>query len=113
MTTDLEHRQQGETFTLLDEANLPLDPIFPKVPAFVFGGLAGGIMVGLLIVALIEYKDTALRTEREIWDFTHLPTLAVIAWSGETAEAHIKPAGRLARLFRRKPPKDMLAGAQG
>jgi uncharacterized protein involved in exopolysaccharide biosynthesis len=112
-TTDLEHRQEGESFTLLDEANLPLDPIFPKVPVFVSGGLGGGIVLGLLIVALLEYKDTALRTESEIWDFTHLPTLAVIAWSGETAEATNTPKVRLKRLFGRKPPEDSLAGAQG
>jgi polysaccharide chain length determinant protein (PEP-CTERM system associated) len=112
-TTDLEHRQEGESFTLLDEANLPLDPIFPKIPVFASAGLAGGIVIGLLIIALLEYNDTALRNEREIWDFTHLPTLAVIAWSGETAEATAVPKGRLKRLFGRKPPKDMLAGAQG
>jgi polysaccharide chain length determinant protein (PEP-CTERM system associated) len=112
-TTDLEHRQEGESFTLLDEANLPLEPIFPKVPVFIFGGLFGGIVVGLLIVALLEYKDTALRTEREIWDFTHLPTLAVIAWSGETAEATSVKKGRLKRMFGRKPPNDLIAGARG
>lgn len=112
-TSDLENRQEGETFTLLDAANLPLDPIFPKVPVFIFAGLLGGIVIGVLIVALVEYKDTALRTEAEIWDFTHLPTLAVIAWSGETAEASIEPGGRLKRLFGKKPPNDELAGAQG
>jgi polysaccharide chain length determinant protein (PEP-CTERM system associated) len=112
-TTDLEQRQEGETFTLVEEANLPLDPIWPKVPAFVLGGVALGIMIGLAIVALLEYKDTALRTEAEVWDFTHLPTLAVIAWSGEAAEAGTAPTGGLKRLFGRKPPKDMLAGAQG
>jgi polysaccharide chain length determinant protein (PEP-CTERM system associated) len=113
MTTDLENRQEGETFRLLDEANLPLDPIFPKVPMFVGAGAAAGAFLGLLIVALLEYQDTALRTEREIWDFTHLPTLAVIAWSGETADANAVRQGFFKRLFGRKPPQDELAGAQG
>jgi polysaccharide chain length determinant protein (PEP-CTERM system associated) len=112
-TTDLEHRQEGETFTLLDEANLPLEPIFPKVPVFMFGGLALGLVLGLLIVALLEYKDTALRTESEVWDFTHLPTLAIIAWLGDTADANYVPKVGLKRFFTRKAPKDKLAGAQG
>jgi len=40
----------------------------------------------LLIVALLEYRDTALRSERDVWAFTQLPTLAVIAWSASMQE---------------------------
>jgi polysaccharide chain length determinant protein (PEP-CTERM system associated) len=110
MTTDLEHRQEGETFTVLDAASLPTEPTFPKTTSFGVGGLGAGVVLGLLIVALLEYRDTALRTEREVWDFTHLPTLAVIAWSGEAMQG--KP-GLFKRLFGRKQPKDLLADAQG
>jgi polysaccharide chain length determinant protein (PEP-CTERM system associated) len=112
-TTDLEQRGQGQTFEVLNEASLPIDPIFPKVSVFAIGGFAGGIALGLAIVAFLEYKDTALRTEREVWDFTHLPTLAVIAWSGEAADTGHAKRGHLKRLFSRKPSKDMLADAQG
>jgi polysaccharide chain length determinant protein (PEP-CTERM system associated) len=110
MTTDLEHRQGGETFTLLDAANLPTDPTFPKATSFGVGGLGAGIALGLLIVGLLEYKDTALRTEREVWDFTHLPTLAVIAWSGDAADLKQAKKGLFERIFRRKHhPKEALA----
>jgi polysaccharide chain length determinant protein (PEP-CTERM system associated) len=114
MATDLQNRQQGETFSVLDPANLPDNPTFPKRRVFASGGLAGGLALGLLFVALLEYRDTALRTERDIWAFTQLPTLAVIAWSGDVALAS-KPTktSRLKRLFRRNHPKDPLADAQG
>ncbi len=113
MATDLEHRQEGETFTVLDPPNFPIDPIYPKPSLFASGGLAGGLALGVLIVALLEYKDTALRGERDVWEFTHLPTLAVIAWSG--FEDDTKP-GKLAwlkRLFSRKDSKKLLADAPG
>jgi len=112
--TDLQNRQEGETFSILDAANLPDNPTFPKRKVFASGGLAGGISLGLLIVALLEYKDTALRNERDIWAFTQLPTLAVIAWSGEVALSS-KPAkpSRLKRLFRRNHPNDPLSSAHG
>jgi polysaccharide chain length determinant protein (PEP-CTERM system associated) len=113
MTTDLEHRQEGETFTVLDAASLPTEPTFPKTTVFAVGGVGAGVVLGLMIVALLEYRDTALRTEREVWDFTHLPTLAVIAWSGETAEATRPKRGLFKRLFGRKQPKELLADAQG
>jgi polysaccharide chain length determinant protein (PEP-CTERM system associated) len=109
MTTDLEHRMQGETFIVLDPATLPPDPIFPKTIVFAAGGLGLGLVIGLMIAGLLEYKDTALMTERDVWEFTQLPTLAVIAWSGDAAKAS---PGLMKRLFSRKP-KDMLADASG
>jgi polysaccharide chain length determinant protein (PEP-CTERM system associated) len=110
MTTELEHRQEGETFTVLDQATLPTEANFPKPAVFGGGGLAAGIALGVLIVAFIEYKDIALRTERDVWELTHLPTLAVIAWSGEVASAKGKLI-RTRRLFGRKPAKEALADA--
>ena len=85
MATDLEKRQQGEQFRVMDEPNLPESPSSPKRSAFVAGGFAGGLALGLLIVGLLEYLDTAVQSERDIWAFTKLPTLGVIAFSGEGA----------------------------
>jgi polysaccharide chain length determinant protein (PEP-CTERM system associated) len=91
MATDLERRQQGEQFTVMDAANLPEEPTFPNRYIFAGGGLAGGLILGLLIVAFLEYRDTSLRNERDVWAFTKLPTLAII--SEIDALAHIrKPA---------------------
>jgi polysaccharide chain length determinant protein (PEP-CTERM system associated) len=113
MATDLELRQQGETFDLLDAANLPESPTFPNRTVFGVGGFVGGLALGLAIVALLEYKDTALRSERDIWAFTQLPTLAVIAWANETGTV-AKPGGSFfGRLFRRKSTKNQLADAPG
>ena len=83
MATDLEKRQQGESFKVMDEPNLPDEPTFPKRPVFVGGGLGLGLMLGLAIVALLEYLDTAVRSERDIWAFTKLPTLGVIGFNGD------------------------------
>jgi uncharacterized protein involved in exopolysaccharide biosynthesis len=106
MGTDLQNRQQGETFSILDAANLPDNPTYPKRRIFASGGLAAGLAFGLLLVALLEYRNTALRTERDVWAFTQLPTLAVIAWSGEVADRKPGKLARLKRLFSRKNPLD-------
>jgi polysaccharide chain length determinant protein (PEP-CTERM system associated) len=103
MATDLEHRQEGETFRVLDEANLPDSPTFPKRGVFAGGGFFLGLALGLALVALIEYRNTALRTERDVWTFTKLPTLAIIAWSGEVADINPDKLPRLKRIFSRKP----------
>jgi len=106
MATDLEKRQQGEQFRLMDEANLPEDPVFPKRQVFVAGGLAAGLVLGFLVVALLEYLDTALRTDRDIWAFTKLPTLGVIAFNGEESAVKTKR-----RWFGRGSP-DITAGSK-
>ena len=79
MATDLERTQQGEQFSIMDQASLPEAPTSPKRPVFAAGGLAFGLLLGLAIVALLEYRDTALRSERDIWAFTKLPTLGTIS----------------------------------
>jgi hypothetical protein len=106
MATDLEKRQQGEQFRVMDEPNLPESPAFPKRPVFVGGGLGAGLALGLLIIALLEYLDTAVRSERDIWAFTKLPTLGVIGFNGEPESAKTTR-----RRFGRRSP-DITAGAK-
>jgi polysaccharide chain length determinant protein (PEP-CTERM system associated) len=79
MAVALEHRQEGEQFRVMDSANLPDAPSFPNRLIFAGGGLAGGIFIGLLLAALLEYRDSTLRSELDIWAFTKLPTLAVLS----------------------------------
>jgi polysaccharide chain length determinant protein (PEP-CTERM system associated) len=83
MATDLEKRQQGEQFRIMDEPNLPEAPTFPNRLVFAAGGLVGGLALGILLSAFLEYRDTAVRSERDIWAFTRLPTLAVLGLSNE------------------------------
>ncbi len=106
MAVDLEKRQQGEQFRVMDEPNLPESPSSPKRPVFVAGGLAAGLFLGLLIVGVLEYLDTAVRSERDIWAFTKLPTLGVIAFTGEP-----EPGTSRRRWFRRGSP-DLTAGTR-
>jgi polysaccharide chain length determinant protein (PEP-CTERM system associated) len=80
MATNLERRQQGEQFQVLDAANLPDQPSFPNPYVFAGGGFIAGVLLGLLIAALLEYRDTSLRSEQDIYAFTKLPTLAIISY---------------------------------
>lgn len=102
MASDLEHRQQGEQFRVMDAANLPDAPTSPKRPVFAAGGLIFGLALGLGIVALIEYRNTALRTERDIWAFTKLPTLATISLVNEVNSTEFNPTKPKRGLFGRR-----------
>lgn len=104
MATDLEKRQEGEQFRVMDQPNLPDGPTFPNKFIFGFGGLFGGLLIGLGIVAILEFQDTSLRSERDVWAFTKLPTLAVIAFA-DPRKTTASEGGLLKRLkpFKRKP----------
>ncbi len=106
MATDLEKRQEGEQFRVMDEPNLPEEPSTPKRGVFIGGGIAAGLGLGLLIVGLLEYMDTALRSERDIWAFTKLPTLGVIAYNYEAEPVQVRR-----RWFHRRTP-DSTAGTK-
>ena len=47
-----------------------------------------------------------MRTERDVWAFTQLPTLAVIAMSAGVAPAQSAKFSTLKEFFSRKPPTD-------
>jgi polysaccharide chain length determinant protein (PEP-CTERM system associated) len=79
MATDLERRQQGEQFLVLDSANLPDSPTFPNRLVFGAGGFLTGILLGLIVTAFLEYRDKTLRSEHDIRFFTQQPTLAVLS----------------------------------
>jgi len=78
MATDLERRQQGEQFLVLDPANLPTAPSFPKKSLFATGGFVGGLGLGLVLTFLLEMRDTSLRNEKDVRELLHLPVLASV-----------------------------------
>ncbi len=78
MARDLERRQQGEQFRVMDPANLPEKPSFPNRPLFAGGGLAAGLFLALGVVAALEARDKSLRNERDVQYYLQLPTLALV-----------------------------------
>ena len=97
MATELEKQQEGEQFRVMDEPNLPDQPFSPKRGLYVVGGIVAGLLLGLAVAVLLEYRDTTLRNERDIWAFTQLHTLSVIDYS--TGLPTGKDPGRIRRLF--------------
>jgi polysaccharide chain length determinant protein (PEP-CTERM system associated) len=94
MSTDLERRQEGEQFQVLDSANLPQDPSFPIWWQFALGGLGAGLLIGLAIILVQEVRDKAIRDERDIELYLELETLALLP-SIERSN------GRKPRIFKR------------
>jgi polysaccharide chain length determinant protein (PEP-CTERM system associated) len=78
MATDLEKRQQGEQFRVLDPPNLPERPTFPNRPMFAAGGFAGGLAIGFGLIFLLELKENLIRNEKDVAFYLELPILTQI-----------------------------------
>jgi polysaccharide chain length determinant protein (PEP-CTERM system associated) len=91
MAADLERKQQGEQFRVLDPANLPDKPSFPNRPLFGAGGAGAGLALGLAIAFLLEMRDSSLKTERDVEFTLRLPVLAMIPEIEPISAAEAEP----------------------
>lgn len=78
LAANLERRQIGEQFKLLDPARVPERPFKPNRPLFYIGGIVAGLAIGLGLVGLLEYRDRSFRSEQDLSRLLALPVLAVV-----------------------------------
>jgi polysaccharide chain length determinant protein (PEP-CTERM system associated) len=79
IAANLERRQIGEQFRIIDPASRPNRPSNELQRLSVMSSGAGiGLALGLLIVCFREYHDTSFRREEEIHRTLKLPVLAVV-----------------------------------
>jgi polysaccharide chain length determinant protein (PEP-CTERM system associated) len=75
---NLEKRQKGEQFRLIDPARVPEKPIKPNVFMVLFGGLALGIFSGAGLAVFKEYLDRSFRDARDMEAALDIKVLANI-----------------------------------
>jgi uncharacterized protein involved in exopolysaccharide biosynthesis len=78
LSADLQQRKQGESLETLDAASLPDTPTEPKRPLIISLGPAIGLVLGLMIVAVREVKDTSLKSLKDARLYTQLSILGSI-----------------------------------
>ncbi len=78
ISANLERRQIGEQFKVLDPARLPQQPFSPDRPKIVALGAFLGLSLGVGLVAFLEYRDTTLKTDEDVLIALALPVLALV-----------------------------------
>jgi hypothetical protein len=63
---------------LLDQANTPTSPTAPKRSLIIPLGLVGGLLVGFVLVAIREVRDTSLKNLKDARLYTQLSILGSI-----------------------------------
>jgi polysaccharide chain length determinant protein (PEP-CTERM system associated) len=90
ISANLERRQIGEQFKILDPARLPERPYSPNRARIDFIGALVGLAVGLGLCVLMEYRDSSFRSEQDILASLALPVLAVVPRVTTAAETRTR-----------------------
>ena len=103
MSQQFDQSKQNDRFHVLDPANYPNEPSFPKMPLFAGGGFGAGLMLGLGLGLLLEMHDTSMRSEHDVEVVLRLPVLAMIPVIAPQAGS-ARPQASLTPSFKTKEP---------
>jgi polysaccharide chain length determinant protein (PEP-CTERM system associated) len=78
LATNLEKRQEGEQFRIIDPASLPTKPVSPDRLKLSLMGIFGGLVVGIGLAVLVEALDDRVRKEEEVARIVNARILAGI-----------------------------------
>jgi capsular polysaccharide biosynthesis protein len=70
---NLEKRQEGQQFRLVDRPSLPTVPSSPNRVKISLGGAAGGVCLGLALAFLIDIRDRSFHSEEDLTQRFALP----------------------------------------
>ena len=78
IAVNMEKRQQGEQFRILDPARLPNKPVEPDMRKIFLMALAAGLGVGGGLIFLREYYDSSFKKIEEVEKYLEIPVLTAI-----------------------------------
>ncbi|MGE0813755.1 MAG: GumC family protein [Vicinamibacterales bacterium] len=78
IASNVERRQIGEQFRVLDPARRPEKPYSPNRPLIQAIGTLLGIAIGVGIIVLMELRDKTLHMESDVLQALNLPVLATV-----------------------------------
>ena len=78
VAANLERRQIGEQFKVLDPARVPERPFSPNRLRINLMVSLAGLAFGIGLVGLLEYRDSSFKNDRDIARVLQLPVLALV-----------------------------------
>jgi len=83
LAANVERRQIGETFRVIDPASIPQRPFNRMLRLqVVAGGGIGGLLLGLALIGLLEFRDSSFKSEDDVVRVLSLPVLALVPVMG-------------------------------
>ena len=78
VAADLERRQVGEQFRVIDPPLVPTTPASPNRIQISVGGTLASLFVGLALAGLVETRNATFQTDAEVIELLALPVVAQV-----------------------------------
>ncbi len=78
IAVNMEKKQKGEQFRIVDHARLPQKPVSPDLKKLILLAVAAGLGLGGGLIFLLDYLDTSLKRPDDIEADLGIPVLATI-----------------------------------
>jgi polysaccharide chain length determinant protein (PEP-CTERM system associated) len=85
ISANLEKRQIGEQFKILDPARMPEKPVSPDRPRLYLIAVLAALAIGVGLATTAEYFDRSLRTEADVRGALNLMVLATVPYMRDGA----------------------------
>jgi uncharacterized protein involved in exopolysaccharide biosynthesis len=86
LAANLERRNIGEQFKVLDPARLPERPFSPNRVLIDIGGAGGGLALSLFLIGFLEYRDSSFKCEDDVVRLLDVRVLALVPLMTSDAE---------------------------
>lgn len=90
VAANMERRQVSEQFRIADPPRVPEQPYSPDRLRTVMLGAAAGLGLAVLLIGILEYRDTTFRTDQDLIEALALPVVAVVPNMLSAAERHLR-----------------------
>ena len=78
IAVNMEKKQKGEQFRIIDPARLPQKPVSPDMKKLFLFSIAAGLGIGGGIIFLLEYFDTSIKRPEDVELLCGLPVIAAM-----------------------------------
>jgi polysaccharide chain length determinant protein (PEP-CTERM system associated) len=102
IAVNMEKKQKGEQFRIIDSAKLPEKPTSPDLKKLFVIFMFIGVGSGFGIIFVIDFLDTSFKSKEEVESFTSIPVLTMVPkiFQPETEKWHaIRNAFSLVSVF--------------
>ena len=78
IAVNMERKQKGEQFRIIDPARIPLKPISPDMRKLLILAIAAGLGIGGGIIFLLDFFDSSFRRPADVESYLGLSVLATV-----------------------------------